>query len=123
MPKIKTPILGGAYTARSVNAAQNRMVNLYSEVIPEGGKEAGVLIKCPGTRLVATVGIGPIRGFWRLDNIIYVVSANKFYKVDALWNVTLLGTVDNTQELVSMSDNGFQIFIACNPRGFIYNIN
>jgi hypothetical protein len=50
------------------------------------------------------------------------VSGNKFYKVDTTWTITELGTVDNSQDLVSMSDNGFQLFIACNPRAFIYNI-
>ena len=37
---MKTPILGSAYVARSINAANNRMVNLFPEVVPEGGKEA-----------------------------------------------------------------------------------
>jgi hypothetical protein len=60
----KTPILGAAYVARSVNAADNRMVNLFPEAVPEGGKEPGFLNRTPGLRLVATVGSGPIRGLW-----------------------------------------------------------
>ena len=36
---MKSPILGSSYVARSVNAADNRMVNLFPEVVPEGGKE------------------------------------------------------------------------------------
>lgn len=35
---MKTPILGGAYVARSVNAADNRMVNLFPEAVPEGAR-------------------------------------------------------------------------------------
>jgi hypothetical protein len=35
---MKTPILGSAYVARSVNAADNRMVNLFPEIVPEGGR-------------------------------------------------------------------------------------
>ena len=60
---MKTPILGGAYVARSVNAANNRMVNLFPEAVPEGsgGKEAGFLSRCPGLSLLQTVGTGPIR--------------------------------------------------------------
>jgi hypothetical protein len=45
---MKTPILGSAYVARSINAADNRMVNLFPEVIPEGGKEPGFLNRAPG---------------------------------------------------------------------------
>ena len=40
---MKTPILGSAYVARSVNAADNRMVNLIPEIVPEGGKEPAFL--------------------------------------------------------------------------------
>lgn len=119
---MKTPILGGAYTARSSNEAANRMVNLYSEATPEGGKEPGYLLRCPGYSLLATIGTGPIRGMWRFNQILYVVSGNKFYKVDSAWNVTTIGFVDNGTEPVSMSDNGTQIFIACNPKSYIYYI-
>ncbi|CAB4126855.1 Bacteriophage P22, Gp10, DNA-stabilising [uncultured Caudovirales phage] len=117
---MKTPILGSSYVARSVNAADNRMVNLFPEATPEGGKTAGFLNRAPGLRKVATVGTGPIRGLWQFGNYGYVVSGTEVYKIDTSWNSTLLGTVTGTGP-VSMSDNGTQLFIACNPDGYIYN--
>lgn len=117
---MKTPILGSSYVARSVNAADNRMVNLFPEAIPEGGKTAGFLSRCPGLRRVLTVGTGPIRGMWVMGNYGYVVSGLQLYKVDSTWNVTAIGAVTGTGP-ASMSDNGTQLFIACNPDGFIYN--
>jgi len=119
---LKTPILGGSYVARSINAADNRMVNLFPEAVPEGsgGKEAGFLLRCPGLRLVATVGDGPIRGLWVTNGIAYVVSGSEFYSLDTDWVSTLIGTVSGTGP-VSMADNGTQIFIACNPTSYIYN--
>jgi hypothetical protein len=80
---LKTPILGGSYVARSINAADNRMVNLFAEAVPEGsgGKEAGFLLRCPGLRLLATVGDGPIRGLWVTNGIAYVVSGSEFYSL------------------------------------------
>ena len=119
---MKTPILGGSYVARSVNAADNRMVNLFPEIVPEGsgGKEAGFLQRCPGLRVLATVGSGPIRGLWVTNGVAYVVSGSQFYSLDTSWNATLIGAVSGTGP-VSMSDNGVQIFIACNPDGYIYN--
>ena len=119
---MKTPILGGSYVARSLNAADNRMVNLFAEAIPEGsgGKEAGFLLRCPGLRLLATVGDGPIRGLWVTNGVAYVVSGSKFYSLSTSYTVTLLGTVSGSGP-VSMADNGTQIFIACNPTSFIYN--
>ncbi len=121
---MKSPILGSSYVARSVNAADNRMVNLFPELVPEGGKEPAFLSRCPGLRRIATIGSGPIRGLWQTKGIMYVVSGNTFYKVETYgrtrYRGTIIGTVTGSGP-VSMSDNGTQIFIACNPDGFIYN--
>jgi hypothetical protein len=119
---MKTPILGQSYVARSVNAADNRMVNLFPEVLQEG-KEAGWLQRAPGLRLLATIGIGPIRGIWAFAgdaSAAFVVSGNNLYKIDTSYTATLLGTVSGTGP-VSMSDNGTQLFVACDPDGYIYN--
>jgi hypothetical protein len=117
---VKSPILGQAYLVRSVNAAANRMVNLYPEVLADGGKEAAYLNRCPGLRLLATVGDGPIRGLWQFGGYGYVVSGPTLYQIDASWNSTSLGAISGTGP-VSMSDNGTQLFIAANPAGYIYN--
>ncbi len=119
---MKTPILGGAYVARSLNAAANRCVNLYPEVVPEGGKEAAFLQRCPGLRLVATVGDGPIRGMWKFGDFLYVASGGKLYRVDGNFAATELGLINGSGP-VSMADNGIQLFVACNPSAFIYNAN
>ncbi len=137
---MKTPILGSSYVIRSVNAADNRMVNLYPEVVPEGGKEPAYLQRCPGIALQTVVGTGPIRGLWEHANFLYVVSGNEFYKLDRAYNFaginqltletegfilledddtillengisTYIGLVSGTGP-VSMADNGTQIFIA-----------
>jgi hypothetical protein len=120
---MKTPILGQAYVARSVNAADNRMVNMFPEATPEGGKEGGFLNRAPGLRLLQTVGTGPIRGLWTHQTRgqdAYVASGNEFYKILPDYSYTLLGTISGTGP-VSISDNGTQLFVACNPDGYIYN--
>ena len=118
---MKTPILGGTYVARSVNAADARMVNLFPEAIPEGGKEPGFLNRAPGLRLLANMGDGPIRGLWQFGGYGYVVSGEVLYRVDSLFTVFPIGTVSGSSGPVSMSDNGTQLFIACNGPSFIYN--
>ena len=117
----KSPILGSAYVARSVNAADNRMVNLFPEIIPEGGKEPAFLSRAPGLRLLATVGDGPVRGLWPFGANLYVVSGTKLYKVDTVYAVTELGTVSGTIAPVSMANNGTQLFVACDGNSYIYN--
>jgi hypothetical protein len=117
---MKTPILGSAYVARSVNAADNRMVNLFPEIVPEGGKEPAFLQRAPGLTVLATVGSGPIRGLWTFGIYGYVVSGFTLFQVDSNWNAVAKGTVSGSGP-VSMADNGTQLFIAANPLGYIYN--
>ena len=120
---MKTPILGQAYVTRSINAADNRMVNLFPEAVPEGGKESGFLNRAPGLRLLATIGEGPIRGLWSHQTNgtdAYVASGNEFYKVYPDFTYKLLGSISGTGP-VSIADNGQQLFIACNPNAYIYD--
>jgi hypothetical protein len=121
---MQTPILGSAYVARSVNAADNRMVNLFPEMIPEGGQTPAFLNRAPGLKYLQTVGAGPIRGLWAHQtngSDFYVASGQEFYKLDGLTATPqLLGTISGTGQ-VSIADNGTQLFIACNPRSYIYN--
>lgn len=120
---MKTPILGQSYVARSINAANNRMVNLFPEATPEAGKEIGFLNRAPGIRLLATIGTGPIRGMWSTQlpsSNAYVVSGTEFYQVRANYSYTKIGNVTGTGP-VSIAFNGVQLFIACNGPSFIYN--
>jgi hypothetical protein len=117
---MRSPILGSTYVARSVNAADNRMVNLFPEIVPEGGKEPAFLQRAPGLTRLATIGIGPIRGEWTFGDYGYVVSGPTLFQVDSNWNAVAKGTIAGTGP-VSMADNGIQLFVAANPQGYIYN--
>lgn len=118
---MKSPILGSAYVARSVNAADNRMVNLFPEIVPEAGKEPAYLQRAPGLRLLTTVGTGPIRGISSFNGNLYVVSGEQLIKLDAAYTATVLGTVSGATEPVSMANNGIQLFVACNGPSYVYN--
>jgi hypothetical protein len=117
---MKSPILGSAYTARSVNAADNQLINLFPEMIPEAGKEPAFLQRAPGLRFLANVGGGPVRGLWTFGAYGYAVSGDKLYQIDNMWAVTEKGTVAGSGP-VSMVDNGTQLFIAAGATGYIYN--
>jgi hypothetical protein len=121
---MKTPILGQSYVARSVNAADARMVNLFAEVLSEG-KEAAFLQRAPGLRKLATVGFGPIRGLWAFSNddgTGFMVSGTELYKIDNSYTAIKIGNVSGTGP-VSMADNGTQLFIACGGPSYIYNVD
>jgi hypothetical protein len=120
---LASPILGQSYVARSVNAANNRLVNLFPEVL-DAGKTTAYFQRTPGLRLLQTVGTGPIRGVWtnsRDRTKCYVVSGSQVYSITGVTATpVLLGAVTGSGP-VSIADNGNQIFFACDPDGFIYN--
>jgi len=120
---LASPILGQSYVARSVNAANNRLVNLFPEVL-DSGKTASYFQRTPGLRLLQTIGTGPIRGVWtnsRDRTKCYVVSGSQAYVITSpTATPTLLGAVTGSGS-VSIADNGNQIFFACDPDGFIYD--
>ena len=118
---MKTPILGSSYVTRSINAADNRMVNLYPEIVPEGGKEPAYLMRAPGLRFLNSVGTGPIRGLWTYGGYGFAVSGDTLYRIDSFWNAVAKGTVSGFGP-VSMVDNGTQLFVACNGPSYIYNL-
>lgn len=121
---MKTPFLGSSYVARSVNAADNRCVNLFPEAIPEGGKEAGYFSRAPGLRYIQSVGIGPIRGMWSHKtngDDFYVISGTEMFKITSLGSTPIkLGNISGSGP-ISIADNGTQIFIAANGPSYIYN--
>jgi hypothetical protein len=121
---MQTPILGASYVARSINAADNRMVNMFPEMTPDNGQTAAFLNRAPGLEFLQTVGTGPIRALWAHQtngSDFYVVSGGEVYKLNSMTGTpTLLGTVSGTGP-VSIADNGTQIFFACNPDSYIYN--
>lgn len=135
---MKSPILGAAYVARSINAADNRLINLYPEATPDGGKTAAYFQRVPGITTVAYSAAGHIRGMWTVNNRLFYVAYDETTNSSALyelqetatgfgglviWTSTLRGSGIAGTGPVSMVDNGIQIFIATNPKGYIYNIN
>ena len=133
---MKTPILGSAYTAISVNAADNRMVNLFPEPVPEGGKEPAFLTKREALRFLAyadgsaAVASSPIRGMISTYDlaasgtppVLYVVCKNKLYVTSDLGTWTNLGTIDGTDS-VSIASSGTELFIATSAgSGYIVTI-
>jgi hypothetical protein len=126
---MKSPILGAAYVARSTNAADNRLINLYPESTPDGGKTAAYLQRVPGIENVFSAASGVVRGMWVARDKLYAVIGSTFiqytpppaYVVGS--QVRTIGTNVAGTGPVSMVDNGQQIFIATNPKGYIYDIN
>jgi hypothetical protein len=113
---MKVALTGGAYQAHSVIASAQRSVNLYAEPMPEGQGEPmpAAHYPTPGTRLLGTIGSGPIRGIRQCTTGgVYVVSGDTLYSVDAsAWTGTALGNLTaGLHTPVSMQDNGLDMVV------------
>lgn len=131
---MKSPILGSSYVARSVNAADNRMVNLFPEIIPEGGKEPAFLQRAPGMSTFVTAGSGAIRGAiavtYNGDEFLYVVSGDILYRISTAGAKTNIGNITgglpSSTLPVSFAFDGDNVVVttgASNNQLFVYEIS
>ena len=122
MPRI--PLNGGAYVSRSIIAANQRQVNLYSEKNPEEAPSSYTLYPRPGLRVLATPTPGRARGmFLASNNVLYAVVGQRVYSISPTWVYTLLGTMaQNLTTPVSMSDNSLTMMIV-DGTGDGYTVN
>lgn len=117
---MKTPFLGGAGVSRSKNAEDNRLVNLFLELIDgKDGKEPGWFQMAPGLTLITPVGNGPIRGMRWFGSVLYVVSGAGVYSVSSSLVATLLGTIGTSSGPVSTITNGTQVAIFDGQAGYL----
>lgn len=110
---MKTPFLGGETISASLNLVNNRLVNLYPEVLDrKDGKAVGAFLRCPGLTLWKTIGSGPIRGMRVGSNgVLYVVSGSVLWSITQAKVATQLGTVDYGSDPVRFADNGQQLLV------------
>src|ERR1017187_4800440 len=123
MKPAETPFLGIAYSLRSQSLADQRLVNLYPELVEGKSRsaEVGAFYGCPGLDLVTTVGTGPIRGLDAEDGGLYVVSGNAVYFLDTSYNATQIGTLATSTGPVSMINNTTQEAIFDDVGCYVYS--
>ena len=118
---MKTPILGSSYAARSVNAADNRMVNLFPEMVPEGGKEPAFLQRAPGlvsTSYITTSANVAVRGlhvytFNQVEYLVIVCGQQVYTSAAgavAVYRGNISASIDT--QPVYMANNGTQVYIS-----------
>lgn len=106
MPKLA--LLGGAYKSRSSIANAQRCINLFPEKNAEDAPFPTTHYPTPGLTKLAAPGVsGRGRGLYTdsTGNLYAVVGANVYY-VTPTWTMTLLGSIVNGPNPVSMIDNG-----------------
>ena len=109
----KVPLLGGAYSARSVIANAQRCVNLYPEENTKDAEMPTTHYPSPG---LVELGIAVTEGEWRglytaTNGKLYGVLGASVYYIDSNWARNLLGTIGTTAGQVRMGDNGTDLVL------------
>lgn len=119
--------IGGSYTARSVNVAAERCVNLFPELTETGtGKEQEIaaLVGTPGLIKLATMGAGPVRGLYYSSKArTFAVSGTGFYEVTTPTAPSLLATLTTGAGRVGMTDNGIDLVLADGAKGYTFRFS
>lgn len=109
---MKLPLSTGAYTARSVIAAAQRCVNLYSEKNPEDEEFPFTYYPTPGLKLLTTT----THKSWRClyvstDNRLFGVIERSVMLINDDWTMTEVGLIDSFSGRCYMLDNGTDLVL------------
>lgn len=92
--------------------SSQRLVNWYVETSPTKGKSDLALYGTPALKTYASCGDGPIRGFGRVDGVLFVVSGTNLYSVTGGGSATLLATITGSGFVVTATNAAGQLAIA-----------
>jgi len=121
---VKIPIVGQAYTARSLNLASQQCINLYPEISEVNG-QISALYGTPGLRLLTTLpGTGGTRGgYVPATGRAIIVQGNKVYRLDGNMNYAqCAGELLTTSGTVSITDNGTTAVIVDGNYGYALDL-
>lgn len=109
---MKMPLTTGAYTARSVIAAAQRCVNLYSEKNPEGEEFPSTYYPTPGLIKIAESDDSSWRGLYAATNgkLFGVVGRSVVVVADDM-TLDRIGSITSPRGPVRMLDNGTTLII------------
>ena len=110
---MKLGLVGPSYVERSIPFDAQRCINLFPTLNETGGgKEVAALYGTPGLLLFSEIGAGPIRGeFASANGRAFVVSGSGLYEVFSNGASTLLGTLDGSSSICSITENVTQLVI------------
>lgn len=118
MPTIQ--LSAGFDQSRSSGIVGGKVVNMYSEKNAEGAKYPFSIYGCAGlTKWLDFESAGIIQGMQLMGDFLYVVFDGRVYKISQDKTKIFLGVIDTSTEILSMSDNGFQVIIITSTAGYI----
>jgi len=114
-------LVGSSYQQASLPWDAQRTVNLYP-LMDDGGKVVKALYGTPGLALFGSAGQGPGRSAFTSDanGRAFDISGAGFYEVNGDGSTTLRGSLDQTQGVCTLAENGFQLAICDQVNLYIF---
>lgn len=117
---MKIGLVGPSYQERSLPFDAQDTINLYP-VLDQSGKEVSALYGTPGLKLFSSGGTGANRGHFNAANgRAFAVIGAALYEQLADGTRNLLGTINQSNGIVYMDENGFQLAICDGYNVYIY---
>jgi hypothetical protein len=119
------PFVGPSSTVRSSNADAQRSVNCYLEMDNNTPRAPVALLGTPGYSLITTLGAGPVRGSYALDNHAIIVSGATVYHVvfnGVSFTTTALGTMTTSTGPVGMAFDSRKVLIVDGVAGWLADL-
>ena len=110
-----------SYQALSPPLNASRCINFFPELETQDAKSKTPVPVwgCPGIAPFATAGSGPIAAFNVMNDVLYAVSGQELYQVNADGSTALLGDW-LLQDRVSIDNNGIQVVAVDGYTGWMY---
>lgn len=113
------PFAKQTYQARSPAVIYERIVNLYPEVSPDGGRSRVALYGTPGLLLFADCGAGEVREVNYMAPYVYAVVDRAVFQIDSAGAVVACTGDLVADGPVTMANNGTQMAIVAGGNGYI----
>jgi hypothetical protein len=112
------PLFGSGIKSFSQQVTAQRRLNCIYDIRPDGDKSNIIIRGTPGKSLYVTLPDNPIRGWWVVNFLLYIVAGSSVFTMDYGGNVTLLGTIQNSGQLVGMTDDSLTLTIVDGAQGW-----
>jgi len=115
---MRLPLSVQSWNGKSKEFTAEKLVNFYVEVGPASAKSPALLLNRPMLSNWKSVGSGPIRGWIMMGGELFVVSGPELYRITENQAAFLMGIITGTGP-VSMAENGSQVVIVADDKGWV----
>jgi hypothetical protein len=112
------PLFGAGIKSFSQQVTAQRRLNCIYYIRPDGDKSNIIIRGTPGKSLYVTLPDNPIRGWWVVNYLLYIVAGASVFTLDFGGNVKLLGTIQNSGQIIGMTDDSLTLTIVDGAQGY-----